>query len=50
MIYHVSKSGSDNAPGTERQPFFTIQRAADIAAAGDTVVVHGWVYRECVKP
>ncbi len=50
MIYHVSKSGSDNAPGTERQPFFTIQRAADIAAAGDTVVVHEGVYREWVKP
>ena len=50
MIYHVSKSGSDHAPGTEQQPFRTIQRAADIAAAGDTVVVHEGVYREWVKP
>ena len=38
--YHVSKSGSDRNPGTAEQPFATIQRAADLAMPGDTVIVH----------
>ncbi|HJA02903.1 MAG TPA: right-handed parallel beta-helix repeat-containing protein [Candidatus Gallimonas gallistercoris] len=49
-IYHVAKTGCDTNPGTQERPFFTIQRAADIAAAGDTVIVHEGVYREWVKP
>lgn len=48
--YHVSKSGNDHNEGSAQEPFLTIQRAADIAAAGDTVVIHGGVYREWVKP
>lgn len=49
-VYHVSKNGSDQNPGTAEAPFLTIQRAADMAIAGDRVVVHGGVYREWVKP
>jgi hypothetical protein len=48
--YHVSPSGSDLSPGTFSQPFKTIQKAADIAIAGDSVTVHEGVYREWVNP
>lgn len=50
QIYHVAKHGSDHSAGTEAAPFLTIQRAADIAQAGDKVVVHEGVYREWVRP
>ncbi|MDE6932324.1 MAG: hypothetical protein K2P37_06515 [Oscillospiraceae bacterium] len=49
-VYHVAKSGSDRNPGTSDAPFLTIQQAADIAQAGDRVVVHEGVYREWVRP
>lgn len=50
MIYHVSKQGKLHAKGTEKEPFLTIQQAADIMVAGDTVIVHEGIYREWVKP
>lgn len=50
MIYHVSKAGRLNAKGTQEDPFLTIQQAADIMVAGDTVLVHEGIYREWVKP
>jgi len=50
MIYHVAKYGSDQNPGTEQKPFLTINRAASVAMAGDTVIVHEGEYREWVKP
>lgn len=49
-IYHVAKQGADGNPGTEERPFLTIQRAADVAAAGDRVIVHQGEYREWVRP
>ncbi len=49
-VYHVAKGGHDQNPGTKSAPFLTIQRAADLAQAGDRVVVHGGVYREWVRP
>ncbi len=49
-VYHVAKTpnASDSNPGTEAAPFETIQRAVDIAKAGDTVIVHDGIYRERV--
>ncbi len=48
--YHVSVKGNDNNPGTETQPFRTINHAAQIAVSGDIVSVHGGIYREWVNP
>jgi hypothetical protein len=50
MEYHVAKTGSDQNQGTEQAPFLTINKAASLAMAGDTVIVHEGVYREWVKP
>lgn len=50
MEYHVSKTGSDQNQGTLQAPFLTINKAASLAVAGDTVTVHEGVYREWVKP
>jgi len=48
--YHVEKNGSDLAKGTKEEPFLTINKAASVAQAGDTVTVHQGEYREWVKP
>jgi hypothetical protein len=48
--YHVSKKGSDSNKGSIDSPFLTINKAAAVAQAGDTVVVHEGTYREWVKP
>jgi len=37
--YYVAAEGSDDAPGSRAAPFRSIQRAADAALPGDTVVV-----------
>ena len=50
MEYHVAKTGSDEGQGTQQNPFLTINKAASVAVAGDTVTVHEGVYREWVKP
>ena len=46
-VYHVSQSGnaSDDNTGSESSPFLTINRAAQEADAGDTVIIHEGVYR-----
>lgn len=43
--YHVSPTGNDANPGTQAQPFATIQRAANTVDPGDTVVVASGTYR-----
>ncbi|MBO4897868.1 MAG: DUF1565 domain-containing protein [Clostridia bacterium] len=49
--YYVSQAvGSDSNDGSEGAPFKTIQRAADVAQAGDTVIIREGVYRETVTP
>lgn len=50
MEYHVAKTGSDQGQGSWADPFLTINKAASVAAAGDTVTVHEGVYREWVNP
>jgi hypothetical protein len=42
--YYVSVSGNDSNPGTETQPFRTVQRAANVINAGDTVIVENGTY------
>jgi hypothetical protein len=37
--YYVSNSGSDSNPGTQAQPFKTIQKGLGTALTGDTVLV-----------
>src|SRR5579875_65047 len=49
-VLHVAKAGNDNADGSESCPFRTINRAANLAEPGDTVMVHAGVYREWVRP
>jgi hypothetical protein len=48
--YYVSATrGDDGNDGTRRSQFQTIQKAADLLAAGDTCFVSAGVYRETVK-
>lgn len=42
--------GADGNAGTLAAPFATIQHAADVAQAGDTVFVRGGTYRETITP
>ena len=49
-VFHVAKTGSDVADGSEAHPFRTINRAAVAAQPGDTVMVHAGEYREWVRP
>ena len=44
--YFISTKGSDENPGTFYEPFMTIQKAADLMAAGDTCTVMEGTYRE----
>src|SRR4030095_7936270 len=46
--FYVSVSGLDTNPGTEAQPWRTIQKAADILSPGDTAWVRDGIYRERV--
>lgn len=47
---HVATTGTDDNDGSAGRPFRTINQAAGVARAGDTVVVHEGEYREWVKP
>ena len=52
-IYHVAcehPAASDDGPGSEDRPFKTLNRAAQVLQPGEKAVVHGGVYRECVRP
>jgi pectate lyase-like protein/parallel beta helix pectate lyase-like protein len=42
--YYVAPGGSDANPGSADAPFRTIQKAADVAGAGDTVIVRPGTY------
>lgn len=46
--HYVSTSGNDANPGTSSSPWRTIQHAANVAIAGDTVYVRGGTYNESV--
>jgi hypothetical protein len=44
--YYVATTGSDSSSGTSAAPFKTIQKAADIVNAGDTVIVRNGTYTD----
>jgi hypothetical protein len=48
--YYVATNGADGNLGTLDQPFQTIQKAASVVVAGDTVHVREGTYRETVTP
>jgi len=48
--FHVALNGQDTNAGTKSAPFRTIQRAADLAQAGDVITVHEGTYRERINP
>ncbi len=48
--FYVAPGGLDTNPGTESQPWRTIQKAADTMVAGDTVYVMAGTYSERVVP
>lgn len=48
--YHVSPQGDDANSGTEKAPFKTIGKAAQIAYPGDVITVHAGIYREQIDP
>jgi hypothetical protein len=51
--YHVNQShpdASDENPGTEKRPFRTINRAAQVLQPGERVVIASGTYRERVRP
>jgi hypothetical protein len=48
--YYVATSGDNDNPGTESQPWRTIQKAALTLQAGDTVFIRAGTYRERIQP
>ena len=44
--YYVATNGSDNSPGTQSQPWLTLQKAASTVVAGDTVFIRAGIYNE----
>lgn len=50
MKYYVNGNAKKGGDGSKENPFARIQQAADIAVAGDEVVVAPGIYREAVNP
>jgi hypothetical protein len=48
-VYYVATNGVDSHSGAIGAPWLTIQHAADIAVAGDTVCVRGGTHNEVVS-
>jgi parallel beta-helix repeat protein len=48
--YYVSTRGNDAKSGMETLPFHTINKAANVAKAGDVVVIQAGIYYEDVRP
>jgi len=42
--YYVDTGGKDSNPGTQAQPWLTLQKAADAVSPGDTVIVNPGTY------
>ena len=50
MKYYVNVNAAAGGDGSQAKPFAKIQQAAEIAVAGDEVIVAPGVYREYVNP
>lgn len=50
MQYHVNNNVEISGDGSREKPFKTISEAAQIAIAGDEVLVYPGIYRESVNP
>lgn len=48
--YYLSPAGNDNNPGTIDQPWFTLQKAWSVVAAGDLIYMRGGTYTYTVQP
>ncbi|MDP2941780.1 MAG: right-handed parallel beta-helix repeat-containing protein [Candidatus Omnitrophota bacterium] len=48
-VYYVATTGTDTNPGTQAQPWRTVQKAANTLVAGDICVVNAGSYDERVK-
>jgi len=51
-VYEVSQrhpQASDDGPGSRERPWKTLTKAANTVVSGDTVLVHGGVYRERIE-
>jgi parallel beta-helix repeat protein len=48
--YYVSTEGNDAHPGTKALPFQSIGQAANVAKAGDVVLIQAGIYYEDVRP
>jgi parallel beta-helix repeat protein len=46
--YYVETTGKDSNPGSEAQPWLTIQKSATTAQAGDTVYIKSGTYAELI--
>jgi hypothetical protein len=47
---HVAKTGDDGNTGDSGSPYLSISKAAEVAAAGDVIIIHEGTYREYVNP
>ncbi|MHC4714983.1 MAG: putative Ig domain-containing protein, partial [Planctomycetota bacterium] len=47
QTYYVATDGNDGWPGTQAQPWATLQYAVDTIAAGDTIIVENGTYVGC---
>ena len=50
MIYYVNANAGTNGNGSKEEPFARINDAAQVALAGDEIVVKPGIYREYVNP
>lgn len=49
-VYFVALNGDDSYPGTESQPWRTLQKAADTLTSGETVYFRAGSYQERIIP
>lgn len=45
-VYHVSPNGDDKNDGSAISPLRTIQKAVEMVNPGETVLIHGGIYRD----